>query len=45
MPGDIIKVGRVKFAVKEIAYEARMQVDRSQDDDFCDYEDIESLME
>ena len=42
-----MKVGRVKFAVKEIRYKEEMDIETkktSVDDEFEEYEDVESIM-
>ena len=54
--GDILKVGRVKFAVKEINYKEKMEVDQERainhanvfstnNEEFEEYEEVESVME
>jgi hypothetical protein len=52
-----LKVGRVKFAVKEIKYKVKTEIDETSiinhanvfasndDDEFEEYEDVESIME
>ena len=43
--GDILKVGRVKFAVKEIHYKDQMECDvKKPAEEFEEYEEILSLM-
>jgi len=48
--GDILKVGRVKFAVKEIKYKDSMDIVTKNDDmfsmdeEFEEYEEVESVM-
>ena len=55
--GDILKIGRVKFAVKEIKYKEKMEIDQfnvinhanaigcGPEDEFEEYEEVESIME
>jgi hypothetical protein len=46
--GDILKVGRVKFAVKEVRETSSMDIDTKKkepsDDDFEEYEEVVSIM-
>lgn len=42
-----MKVGRVKFAVKEIRYKEEMDIENKKpiiDEDFEEYEEVESIM-